>query len=421
MDIISTVDRIDYSNDTATVPTKGPLSSVRYNTAGASAGENALPTDNGIIDNLLHTAAEPRDNVLPQGTDFGYFGGGYDGSSHTSSVDRIDYSNDTATTVAKGPLSVNRTGMGSVGNASFGYFGAGSPGPLTSVDRIDYNNDTATAATKGPLTVVRYYLAATGNSDFGYFGGGQLSNNTSITSTVDRIDYSTDTATASPKGPLSLARDELAATGNASFGYFGGGALPLAVSTVDRIDYSNDTDTASPKGPLSNTVKDLSATGNANFGYFAGGQTPSIISTVDRVDYSNDTATASPKGPLSTAKFFPSATGDQNFGYFGGGYNPALSPARKSTIDRVDYSNDTATASPKGPLNTEKSASGASSSRANAIPLKGPAVLELPVSFGVFSAPGPQGTNFGYFGGGIGAALRTTVDRIDYSNDTGNQ
>jgi hypothetical protein len=78
------------------------------------------------------------------------------------------------------------------------------------------------------------------------FGGG----NPGSVSTVDRIDYSNDTATASVKGPLSLARNRGAATGNISFGYFGGG-FPGPLSTVDRIDYSNDTATASPKGPLS--------------------------------------------------------------------------------------------------------------------------------------------------------------------------
>ena len=31
--------------------------------------------------------------------------------------------------------------------------------------------------------------------------------------------------------------------------------------------------------------------------------TPAVISTVDRIDYSNDTATASPKGPLSVARY----------------------------------------------------------------------------------------------------------------------
>ena len=136
-----------------------------------------------------------------------------------------------------------------------GYFGGGLPSPRSTVDRIDYSNDTATASPKGPLSLARGYIAATGNSSFGYFGGGQA------VSTVDRIDYSNDTATASPKGPLSAARYGLAATGNSSFGYFGGGVGPL--STVDRIDYSNDTSTASPKGPLSVARRYLAATSAA--------------------------------------------------------------------------------------------------------------------------------------------------------------
>ena len=55
---------------------------------------------------------------------------------------------------------------------------------------------------------------------------------------------------------MSVARGQFAATGNADFGYFGAGYddNPNRVSTVDRIDYSNDTATASPKGPLSNTT-----------------------------------------------------------------------------------------------------------------------------------------------------------------------
>ena len=39
----------------------------------------------------------------------------------------------------------------------------------------------------------------------------------------------------------------MGATGNQDFGYFGGGA---SLSTIDRVDYSNDTANASPKGPL---------------------------------------------------------------------------------------------------------------------------------------------------------------------------
>jgi hypothetical protein len=42
-------------------------------------------------------------------------------------------------------------------------------------------------------------------------------------STVDRIDFSNDSSTASPRGPLSLARFAVAATGNSNYGWFGGG------------------------------------------------------------------------------------------------------------------------------------------------------------------------------------------------------
>ena len=108
---------------------------------------------------------------------------------------------------------------------------------------------------------------------FGYFGGGSTNG-----STVDRIDYSSDTGTASVKGPLSSARQYLGATGNASFGYFGGGPGPK--TTVDRIDYTNDTATAAVKGPLSLARYGLAATGNASFGYF-GGSTPSSQSTIN--------------------------------------------------------------------------------------------------------------------------------------------
>ena len=42
-----------------------------------------------------------------------------------------------------------------------GYFGGGTPGPRSTVDRVDYSNDTATASPKGPLSQGRYALTAT--------------------------------------------------------------------------------------------------------------------------------------------------------------------------------------------------------------------------------------------------------------------
>jgi hypothetical protein len=81
-------------------------------------------------------------------------------------------------------------------------------------------------------------------------------------STVDRIDFSNDLATASPRSPLGLARFALAATGNSNYGWFGGGYTSVPVSRVDRIDFSNDSVTASPRGPLSQARNALAATSN---------------------------------------------------------------------------------------------------------------------------------------------------------------
>ena len=58
-------------------------------------------------------------------------------------------------------------------------------------------------------------------------------------------------------------------------------------------------------------------------GWFVGGTTPgATVSTVDRIDFSNDSSTASSRGSLSAAKQRLAATGNSNYGWFGGGFNP---------------------------------------------------------------------------------------------------
>ena len=66
------------------------------------------------------------------------------------------------------------------------------------------------------------------------------------------------------------------------------------------------------------------------FGYFGGGFVPGTNSSkVDRIDYTNDTTTASTKGPLSAGRRYTGATGNQSFGYVGGGQTPGVI----STVD----------------------------------------------------------------------------------------
>ena len=182
------------------------------------------------------------------------------------------------------------------------WFGGGSISGITYsiVDRITFATDTATASVRGPLSEVRRDLAAAGNATYGWFGGGYVSPGDVSRSTVDRITYATDTATASVRGPLSDARQRLAAAGNTTAGWFGGGQ-PGYRTTVDRITYATDTATASVRGPLSSARYSLAAVGNSDYGWFGGGS--GQVSLVDRITYATDTDTASVRGPLSQTKF----------------------------------------------------------------------------------------------------------------------
>ena len=103
-------------------------------------------------------------------------------------------------------------------------------------------------------------------------------------------------------------------------------------------------------------------TGNANFGYFYGGYP--AFTNVERIDYSNDTATATVVTTFSTSnKNRAGATGSASFGYFAGGAN-----GDKSIVQKIDYDNDTAALSPKGPLSAGRYSIAGGSSRENALP-----------------------------------------------------
>jgi len=292
----------------------------------------------------------------PSGPTAGWFGSGITSGVTVSLVNRITYAIDTATASVRGPLSLGRKGLVATGNLDYGWFGggtiaAGSGVLVTLVDRIIYATDTATAGVRGPLSTARGYLGATGNTTDGWFGGGAATSPFVYYSTVDRITYATDTATATTRGPLSSARVNVIATGNTTNGWWAGGyagsPTPAGFrSTIDRVTFSTDTATASVRGPLNNTNGRMAATGTPTDGWFGGGYRGSIV---ERVTFSTDTATASVRGPLSSGRSYLAASTDSTtYGWFGGG-------GSISTVDRITYATDTATATARGPLSSARS------------------------------------------------------------------
>ena len=352
--------RFDFASDTTTMTIAAYHPSVRTMNWVVERGAGAGNANYGFI--------AGGDAATPGGTTYA-----------GSLVQRIDYANDEDNSTYRGILTVGVRYNTAVGTQDHGYFCGGinsvyAPSPIyySTISRITYANDS-NAVAKGNLNNGVTAGAATGNQSYGYFGGGSsnVPSPTAKRTWVDRIDYSNDTATATPKGPLLVVRQLPGCTGNASYGYWAGGASePSTVATTDRVDYSNDTATATPKGALSTPTYAIAATGTASYGYFGGGKSPSNCTTNDRLDYSSDTSAMVPKGQLVHATAYSQAVGAQCWGMTTGtiqnnpdtiirnegGGSPETSmhgywlcnPG--STVSRLDFTNDTQNCSPKGDL-----------------------------------------------------------------------
>jgi hypothetical protein len=283
------------------------------------------------------------------------------GTPNPNSLERQMFATDTATATYRATLTVSTNRAAGVFTLDYGWIGSGlnsgTPFNLSTVQRITFASDTSASSVRGPLNVALYGPAATGNTTDGWFAGGRLNAPSyAPQSTVQRITYATDTATASIRGPLSSARYAQAAAGTATDGWIigGYGGTPEAIlAQVNRITYATDTETASVRGNLGTPMTSLSACSDGTtYAWAAGGSGPAGKSSlVQRITYATDTATASTKGPLSLARFaLSSATQNDTNGWFAGGYVPGPPGYQTSRIDRITFATDTATASVRGPL-----------------------------------------------------------------------
>ena len=301
----------------------------------------------------------------PAGPTAGWFGGGFTSSPLTaiSSVDRITYATDTATATVRGPLSGITYGQASAGTFTQGWFGGGFTYPIgppyriSTVQRITYATDTATASVRGPLNIPLQYLCATSDQTTnGWFVGGLTPG---LVSTVQRITYSTDTTATSVRGPLSYEQARMGSVGNNTDGWFAGGSFGTGGnpnSGIQRITYATDTATASARGPLTLAMRFSAGAGTSTQGWIAGKNDLATNTNVQRITYATDTATASVRGPLSVDVFLMSAsTDDTTYGWWGGGLTST------SVVQRITYATDTVTASLKGPLTSARYATSATS------------------------------------------------------------
>jgi hypothetical protein len=242
----------------------------------------------------------------------GYFAGGKNPANAPSyarsTLYKLTYSSETTATLpTAAALTAVRRYMSAVGNTDAGYFVAGYDGsPISKTDKITYSSDTTAAVPGANSTQNRSSTAATGNTDAGYIAGGTPAPTPGRWSIVDKLTYASETTVLVPGANLVRETYGFAATGNGSFGFFGGGAGATR-SEMNKMTYSNDTMASVPSAYLSTGKRNLAATGNTDAGYFSGGETPSAVSTTEKVTFSTDTIETVSSAALSGVRTYHAA------------------------------------------------------------------------------------------------------------------
>jgi len=274
----------------------------------------------------------------PEGATYGYYAGGRT-PSDTCTITRLDFSSETLSDPGNN-LPTARYGLGATSNSSYGYFGGGLFSPLTYiclVTRLDFSNETVSNPGNN-LPTSRAYLGATSNSSYGYFGGGF----TPYTDIITRLEFVNGTV-SNPGNNLPASRGFLSATSSDFYGYYAGGRNPTK-SEIFRLDFSSET--VSDTGNLPSVRSSFAASSSNSYGYFGGGFTPAVIDTITRLDFPNETV-SNPGNNLPSARYALAAlsggasvargNGYGTYGYTIGGFGP---PAI-CNITRQDFSSNT--------------------------------------------------------------------------------
>jgi hypothetical protein len=277
----------------------------------------------------------------------GYFPGGDNGSTGTTTVDKFAFPADTRTTLGTG-LSANtiqNAGFCNSGTAGYSVGGALTQGGTITraADKFAFPADTrSTDSTFLAVGVV----GASGLSNTGvagYFAGGFETGTFVRLTRVTKFAFPSDTRSDLATG-LATARSAAAPMSNPSVaGYVGGGTGTVIFSSVEKFAFPADTRTTLGTG-MSYAARTLGGMANAGVaGYIAGGRTDDAgvvrTATVNKFAFPSDTRSTLGTG-LSVGRQGAAGMADSGVGgYFGGGQ--IAGGAMSATVDKFAFPSDT--------------------------------------------------------------------------------
>ena len=303
----------------------------------------------------------------------GYASGGCDnvpGSSYLSSIQKIQYSTGTTSTITdnmtrngqRDVLAVSARDHGAPGlfpakrfiddasaSPNYGYSVSGrnapSPSQNSTAHKIDFSTDGNSAAPGVNNYISANMVFGAGSTTNGYIMGGTDFSPSDGESQVTKVTYSTETRTNLGSSHLGAHRYASYAMthGNTAL-YVLGGRNPER-SNCRKMTYSNDTFSDVPSDAnLSASKYNGASMATSTAGYTIGGSTNgvSVISSVDKITFATETTARVPSADIPTPIARNKGLSESTAGYSVGGRDgPSNTSDSYSFLQKLTFASET--------------------------------------------------------------------------------
>ena len=275
-----------------------------------------LDFNNDALAMVVRGNLPPSSSTLFSGfnsSNFGYF------SDDGNRVDRLNFASDASVmvfvnTLTVGPSSYGQLGQGTANSTVRGYCtgfdDGGNTGSLACIS-LDFASDAVPMVARGNLTIARSGVGGVGNTTNAYFAGGEIQNpGDTIFSQCDKLVYATDNTNMTAAAALNTAVNGHSAANSTTRGYFVGGSTFIApggiVSLDQSLNFASDLAAMVNKGTLTAGRWHLAGANSTLKAYFAGGQDAgfAIVTTCDGLTFATDSTNMVTRGALTNAMQF---------------------------------------------------------------------------------------------------------------------
>tara|TARA_Y100001972_G_scaffold121611_1_gene165892 strand:+ start:415 stop:1593 length:1179 start_codon:yes stop_codon:yes gene_type:complete len=283
----------------------------------------------------------------------GFFFGGYTGSAHVNTIQKLNLSSASNTTdfgdmgasvsyraavgtptrvvyggitsnteleyitpssagngTTFGDLSRSNTSTGAIGNLTYGLFGPRNSGAVYDFERITIAS-TGNATDYGDLNREMYnYGGGINNTTVGLVFGGYDSQTSSVTNRIEQKTI-TSSGASTDFGDLTVSRQFSAGACSTTRGVMGGGDSSLT-NVIDYVTIASSSN-ATDFGDLTASKRELGAASSTTIAVFAGGRNGSNYDVIDQITIAT-TGNATDFGDLLQAVYGICGVGTQHGG-----------------------------------------------------------------------------------------------------------